>query len=122
MNLDDVAILNHVIAGNLLPVEPSRPPDPNVLQSIGKLTVDTVERFQGQEREAMIVSFVVSDDAFIDRLGAFLTYPQRLNVAVTRARTKVVLVHSRRFRKWLERNAAHDENSALALSLLEAAR
>ena len=37
---------------------------------IGKLTVDTVERFQGQEREAMIVSFVVSDDAFMDRLGA----------------------------------------------------
>jgi superfamily I DNA and/or RNA helicase len=83
--------------------------------------VDTVERFQGQEREAMIVSFVVSDDAFMDRLAMFLTYPQRLNVAVTRARTKVVLVHSKRFRDWLERNAAHDENPALALSLLEAA-
>ncbi|RPJ33119.1 MAG: hypothetical protein EHM17_11380 [Verrucomicrobiaceae bacterium] len=88
---------------------------------IGKLAVDTVERFQGQEREAMIVSFVVSDDAFMDRLAMFLTYPQRLNVAVTRARTKVVLVHSKRFRDWLERNAAHDENPALALSLLEAA-
>jgi DNA replication ATP-dependent helicase Dna2 len=88
---------------------------------IGKLTVDTVERFQGQEREAMIVSFVVSDDAFMDRLAMFLTYPQRLNVAVTRARTKVVLVHSKRFRDWLERNAAHDENPALARSLLEAA-
>jgi DNA replication ATP-dependent helicase Dna2 len=89
---------------------------------IGKLTVDTVERFQGQEREAMIVSFVASDDAFMDRLGAFLTYPQRLNVAVTRARTKVVLVHSRRFVNWLERNAAYDANSALALSLFESAR
>jgi DNA replication ATP-dependent helicase Dna2 len=89
---------------------------------IGKLTVDTVERFQGQEREAMIVSFVASDDAFMDRLGAFLTYPQRLNVAVTRARTKVLLVHSRRFLNWLERNAAHDANSALALSLFESAR
>jgi DNA replication ATP-dependent helicase Dna2 len=88
---------------------------------IGKLTVDTVERFQGQEREAMIVSFVVSDDAFMDRLDSFLTYPQRLNVAVTRARTKVVLVHSKRFLKWLERNAAHDENPAVALSLFEAA-
>jgi DNA replication ATP-dependent helicase Dna2 len=88
---------------------------------IGRLTVDTVERFQGQEREAMIVSFVVSEDAFMDRLGAFLTYPQRLNVAVTRARTKVVLVHSKRFREWLERNAAHDENAAIALSLLRAA-
>jgi DNA replication ATP-dependent helicase Dna2 len=88
---------------------------------IGKLTVDTVERFQGQEREAMIVSFVVSDDAFMDRLNNFLTYPQRLNVAVTRARTKVVLVHSVRFRKWLERNAAHGEDAATALSLLVSA-
>ncbi len=88
---------------------------------IGSLTVDTVERFQGQEREVMIVSFVVSDDAFMDRLHWFLTYPQRLNVAVTRARTKVVLVHSRRFLNWLERNAAHDENAAVALSLFEAA-
>ncbi|MCP5532168.1 MAG: AAA family ATPase [Akkermansiaceae bacterium] len=89
---------------------------------IGDLTVDTVERFQGQEREAMIVSFVASDDGFLDRVGRFLTYPQRLNVAVTRARTKVLLVHSPRFRAWLERNAPHDERAAVALSLLESAR
>jgi len=88
---------------------------------IEQLTVDTVERFQGQEREAMIVSFVVSDEDFMNRLGAFLTYPQRLNVAVTRARTKVVLIHSARFRKWLGRNAGHNEHAAVALSLLDAA-
>ena len=88
---------------------------------IGKLTVDTVERFQGQEREAMIVSFVVSEETFMDRLAMFITYPQRLNVAVTRAKTKVVLIHSKRFHAWLVRNAVHDENAAVALSLLEAA-
>lgn len=88
---------------------------------IRKLTVDTVERFQGQEREAMIVSFVVSDDDFMNRLGDFLTYPQRLNVAVTRARTKVVLVHSQRLLEWLEGNAAHHEQAAVALSLFQAA-
>ena len=88
---------------------------------IAKLTVDTVERFQGQEREAMIVSFVVSEEIFMDRLSNFLTYPQRLNVAVTRARTKVVLIHSRRFQQWLVRNAEHNEHAAVALSLLEAA-
>lgn len=91
------------------------------LPEISKLTVDTVERFQGQEREAMIVSFVVSEDAFMDRIGAFLTYPQRLNVTVTRARTKVLLVHSPRFRRWLERNAPHDERAAVALGLLKSA-
>lgn len=89
---------------------------------IAKLTVDTVERFQGQEREVMIVSFVVSEDAFMDRIHGFLTYPQRLNVAVTRARTKVILVHSKRYKNWLERNAAHDDHSAVALSLFEAAQ
>jgi DNA replication ATP-dependent helicase Dna2 len=88
---------------------------------IRQLTVDTVERFQGQEREAMIVSFVVSDNDFMNRLGDFLTYPQRLNVAVTRARTKVVLVHSARLREWLEANATHHEQSAIALSLFQAA-
>jgi DNA replication ATP-dependent helicase Dna2 len=88
---------------------------------IGRLVVDTVERFQGQEREAMIVSFVASDVDFMDRLVSFLTYPQRMNVAITRARTKVVLIHSKAFHQWLERNSAHHANSALALSLLQAA-
>lgn len=88
---------------------------------IRSLAVDTVERFQGQEREVMIVSFVVSDAAFMDRLADFLIYPQRLNVAVTRARTKVVLVHSRKFREWLENLAPHHANAGIALSLLAAA-
>lgn len=91
------------------------------IPDIGQIVVDTVERFQGQEREAMIVSFVVSDPDFMNRLANFLTYPQRLNVAVTRARTKVVLIHSRRFREWCLSSAAHDEQAALTLSLLEAA-
>lgn len=86
---------------------------------IGKIAVDTVERFQGQEREATIVSFVVSEASFMDGLGGFLTYPQRLNVAVTRAKSKVVLIHSKRFREWLERNAGYDERATVALSLLE---
>jgi DNA replication ATP-dependent helicase Dna2 len=88
---------------------------------IGDITVDTVERFQGQEREAMIVSFVVSEENFMERLAGFITYPQRLNVAVSRAKTKVVLIHSKRFRVWLKRFSAQDENAAVALSLLEEA-
>ena len=88
---------------------------------IAAITVDTVERFQGQEREAMIVSFVVSEENFMERLADFITYPQRLNVAVTRAKTKVVLIHSKWFRVWLERISTHDESAAVALSLLEAA-
>lgn len=86
---------------------------------IHEITVDTVERFQGQEREVMIVSFVVSDVEFMDRLANFLTQPQRLNVAVTRARTKVILIHSTRMKNWLEVRSPSDENAALVLSLFQ---
>lgn len=88
---------------------------------IQSLAVDTVERFQGQERKAMIVSFTTSDPEFMDILSGFLIYPQRINVAVTRAQTKVILLHSTAFRQWLERNAGTDENAALALSLIRSA-
>lgn len=55
--------------------------------------VDTIDSFQGGEREAIIVSFVRSNDA--GNTG-FLTAPnigpRRLNVALTRARKRLVLV------------------------------
>jgi hypothetical protein len=58
-----------------------------------RVTVDTVDSFQGGEREAIVVSFVRSNDrgdgGFLDRpeVGA-----RRLNVALTRARRRLVLV------------------------------
>jgi DNA replication ATP-dependent helicase Dna2 len=50
------------------------------------VTVDTVERFQGGERDVMILSFVRS------RGTGFVFDDRRLNVAITRARRKLVLV------------------------------
>jgi hypothetical protein len=59
----------------------------------GRVTVDTVDSFQGGEREAIVVSFVRSNDA---GNSGFLTGPdegpRRLNVALTRARKRLVLV------------------------------
>ena len=60
----------------------------------------------------MVVSFAVSDPEFMQRLLGFLLYPQRLNVAVTRARTKVVLVYSRAFREWVEQSAEWNPDGA----------
>jgi hypothetical protein len=58
-----------------------------------RVTVDTVDSFQGGEREAIVVSFVRSNDS---GNSGFLTVPaegpRRLNVALTRARKRLVLV------------------------------
>lgn len=59
-----------------------------------ELVVDTVERMQGQEREAVLVSLTTSSAAFAAQLADFFFQPERLNVAVTRPRTKLVLVGS----------------------------
>jgi len=58
-----------------------------------RVDIDTVDSFQGGEREAIIVSFVRSNP---DGYSGFLEFPEegprRLNVAVTRARKRLVLI------------------------------
>lgn len=56
-----------------------------------KITLCTVDRFQGHEADIVFLSFVKSG-----RVG-FLNSPNRLNVALTRARYQVVLVGDQRF-------------------------
>jgi len=59
-----------------------------------RIVVDTVERMQGQEREIIIVSFTTASPSFASLMADFLFQPQRLNVAVTRPRSKLILVGS----------------------------
>jgi superfamily I DNA and/or RNA helicase len=53
------------------------------------LEIDTVDGFQGREKEAVVVSLVRSSDA--GEVG-FLSDVRRMNVAITRARKKLVVV------------------------------
>ena len=59
-----------------------------------KIVVDTVERMQGQEREVILVSFTTASPKFAAQVADFLFSPNRLNVAVTRPRSKLILVGS----------------------------
>jgi hypothetical protein len=57
--------------------------------------IDTVERFQGGERTAIIVSATESDQDYLLASSDFLYDPRRLTVAISRAKEKLVLVASR---------------------------
>ncbi|MBS3786980.1 IGHMBP2 family helicase [Candidatus Bipolaricaulota bacterium] len=53
------------------------------------LEIKTVDGFQGREKEVVIISFVRSNED--DQLG-FLTDVRRLNVSLTRARRKLIMI------------------------------
>lgn len=53
--------------------------------------VDTVDKMQGQEADAVIVSYGVADPEFALQEAEFIYGLNRLNVAITRARSKCIL-------------------------------
>ncbi len=88
-----------------------------------QIIVDTVERMQGQEREVVFVSFATSNLAFAIRVAEFLFQPQRLNVAVTRPRTKLILVGSHHmFDNDIFLNHKHEEMFSLLRSLINSCK
>lgn len=56
------------------------------------IVADTVERMQGQGRELVIVSMATGDAAFLARVADFFFQPERLNVSITRAKTKLIVI------------------------------
>ncbi len=58
--------------------------------------VGSVEEFQGQERDVIVVSTVRSNESYVDddvthHLG-FLSSPKRFNVTVTRAKSLLIVI------------------------------
>ncbi len=59
-----------------------------------EILIDTVERLQGQDVDVIIISMAVSDINYLSTIDAFLYMPNRLNVMISRAKRKVVVVKS----------------------------
>ena len=56
-------------------------------RQIADVDVDTVERYQGSERDVILVSLVKTE-----RAGEFISDARRLNVTLTRARKKLIIL------------------------------
>lgn len=72
--------------------------------------VDTVDRFQGQERDLIIASYTVADKDFVASEEKFILDARRFNVTLTRARSKFIMLVSNSIVQHLpsEREVASD--------------
>ena len=57
--------------------------------------IDTVERLQGQDVELIIMSMCTTDEKYFEQNKDFLLNPNRLNVMISRAKSKVVIISSK---------------------------
>jgi DNA replication ATP-dependent helicase Dna2 len=64
---------------------------------LSSLVIDTVNRMQGQEREVTIFSLCASSRRYLIDRAPFLYDPHRLNVAITRSKTRLFVVGSKYF-------------------------
>ncbi len=96
-------IAKGVPAGNMAVLSPFRAQGACVRQAMRRqggitaeqarqVVADTVDRMQGQEREIIIFSLTASDPAYVAELQDFLYNPNKLNVAFSRAKHKLIVV------------------------------
>jgi DNA replication ATP-dependent helicase Dna2 len=83
-----------------------------------RVVVDTVERYQGQERDLIIVTLAATDPRFIRLRGDFLFQSERWNVAVTRARLKTILITSPQLMETASSMADHGHEGASCFTSL----
>ena len=56
------------------------------------ITSDTIDRMQGQEREVIIYSLVSGNFDYMTEMAEFLYNPNKMNVAFSRAKSKLIIV------------------------------
>jgi CRISPR/Cas system-associated exonuclease Cas4 (RecB family) len=86
----------------------------NVLGEVGERTrVDTVERYQGGEADFVIISSCVSDPDYVRSESDFLLNLNRINVAISRMKKKLVIVASRSIFEFMPQDARDYDNALL---------
>jgi hypothetical protein len=82
-------------------------------------SVDTVERFQGQQRDVMIATFALGDPDAISDEDEFLLSLNRFNVMASRARAKLIVLVSRQVVDHLSADPEVLRGSALLKTYVE---
>jgi superfamily I DNA and/or RNA helicase len=59
-----------------------------------KIASDTIDKMQGQEREVILYSLVSGDVEYMTEMAEFLYNPNKMNVAFSRAKSKLIIVGS----------------------------
>lgn len=57
-----------------------------------QIAADTIDKMQGQEREAIIFSLVSGNFDYMTEMAEFLYNPNKMNVAFSRAKSKLIIV------------------------------
>ncbi len=87
-------LLDHVDAEEIGVITPYRKQKNIIIKSLDnpEIEVDTVHAFQGREKDVIIFSFCKSIIGRLGRYKRFIEKPSQLNVALTRARKKLIII------------------------------
>jgi hypothetical protein len=75
--------------------------------------VDTVERYQGGEADFIIISTTVSDPDYVRSESDFLLNLNRINVAISRMKKKLVIIASRSIFEFMPQDAKDYDKALL---------
>ena len=84
-----------------------------LLEGYEEVRVDTVERYQGGEGDFIIISATVSDPDYIRTESDFLLNLNRINVAISRMKKKLVIVASRSIFEFMPQDAKDYDKALL---------
>ena len=75
--------------------------------------IDTVERYQGGEADCIIISSTVSDPDYVRSESDFLLNLNRINVAISRMKKKLVIIASRSIFEFMPQDAKDYDKALL---------